>query len=98
MKNYGRRLSEQARTESEHHTANVVYYAAIASALVFHEQRITSFSNKELKLSFTLLGKAKWIPSDLSRLFRKAVLSDVNYKFPLTTIISTVFSQHPSLV
>lgn len=72
MKNYGRRLSEQARTESEHHTANVVYYAAIASALVFHNQRITRFSSKDLETSFTLLGKAKWISSDLNSLFRKA--------------------------
>lgn len=71
-KNYGRGLSEQARTEAEHHTANVIYYAAIASALVFHNQRITNFSNKDLELSFTLLSKAKWIPSDLTGLFRKA--------------------------
>jgi hypothetical protein len=71
-KNHGRRLSEQAKTESEHHTANVIYYAAIASALVFHNQRITRFSSKDLETSFTLLGKAKWIPSDLSSLFRKA--------------------------
>ncbi len=72
-KDYGRKLSEQARTESEHHTANVIYYAAIASALIFHDQRITSFSSKDLENSFTFLGKAEWIPSYLTDLFRKAV-------------------------
>ena len=71
-KDYGRRLSGNAESEAEHHTANTIYYAAIAHALVCHGLKITRYSYKDLQKSFFQLSKQDWIPENLCGLFRKA--------------------------
>lgn len=71
-KDYGRKLSASAKSETEHHTANTVYYAAIAHALVCHDLKITKYSYKDLQQSFRQLSKEDWIPKDLRDLFAKA--------------------------
>ena len=72
IKDFSKKLSKRANTTAEHDTANTMYYAAIASALVFHKKRITKFSYKDLEHSFSVFNKAMWIPSNLKELFRKA--------------------------
>ena len=52
--------------------AVVVYYAAIAYALVVHNMKITKFSLKDLCNAFSLLINTEWIPPFLSSLFGKA--------------------------
>ena len=72
IKDYSKKLSKNAKSETEHVIANTMYYAAIASALVFHKKRITKFSYKDLSHSFNMLSKETWIPSDIRSLFTKA--------------------------
>jgi len=71
-KGYGRRLSEDAESEAEHHTGNTIYYAAIAHALVCHDLKITKYSYKDLQESFFHLSRKDWIPENLCDLFRRA--------------------------
>lgn len=72
IKRYGRELSARAESEVEHEVATTIYYAAIASALVFHDMRITRFSYEKLEASFSRLAEEKWISQDLSVLFKIA--------------------------
>ena len=71
-KDHGRKLSASAKSEAEHHTANTIYYAAIAHALVCHDLKITKYSYEDLQQSFYQLSKEDWIPRDLRDLFAKA--------------------------
>ena len=74
-KDYGRKLSPKdktEKTEAEHHTANTIYYAAIAHALVHHNLKISKYSYKDLQQSLHQLSKEDWIPDYLRVLFAKA--------------------------
>ncbi len=72
VKDHGKKLSDNAEAKAEYHVANTIYYAAIASALVFHNKRITKFSYKDLRKYFRHLDKEKWIPEALRALFSRA--------------------------
>jgi hypothetical protein len=72
IKEYSKKLIVSARSDAEHDAATVIYYAAIASALVFHERRITKFSYDGLEKSFVSLKKHTWVPSALRQLFDEA--------------------------
>lgn len=74
VKAYGKRLSKSASSEVEHDIANIIYYAAIASALVFHEAKISQFSYKDLEKSFLALSEEDWVPSDFHDFFTKTSL------------------------
>ncbi len=49
-KRYGKDLSARAESSAEHEVATTIYYAAIASALAYHDLKITKFSYKKLLL------------------------------------------------
>ncbi len=49
-KRYGKDLSARAESSAEHEVATTIYYAAIASALAYHDLKITKFSYKKLVL------------------------------------------------
>lgn len=72
IKEHGKRLSQVTSSGVEHETANVIYYAAIAHALAYNDDKITQFSYEELDNSFTVFTNTDWISSDLIRLFEKA--------------------------
>ena len=72
VKDYSKKLSQCADSEAKHDTANVIYYAAIACALLFHDKKITKFSHEELRDSFSIFSKTQWVSPDLSELFDKA--------------------------
>lgn len=72
IKRYSKELSSRAESKAEHEAATALYYAAIAHALVFHDERITRFSYKKLETSFSRLVKEKWISKELSVLFKIA--------------------------
>ena len=72
IKKYSKELSANTESKINHDAATAIYYAAIAHALVFHDQKITKFSYKKLETSFSRLVKEKWITRDLSVLFKIA--------------------------
>ena len=72
IKRHGKRLSTHALTEIEKQVAVAVYYGAIASALVFHNQRISRLSYVKLEESFERLSKEAWMSRDLSTLYQIA--------------------------
>ena len=59
-------------SQDEHDVVNVIYYAAIAYALVIHDSKITKYSYNDLHKSFTIYTKVGWIQPVLSRLFVRA--------------------------
>ncbi|MFC1635923.1 hypothetical protein ACFL5Z_13875 [Planctomycetota bacterium] len=72
IKEHGKRLSEGAKSKTEYQVANTIYYAAIASALVFHRRSLTTFSFNDLEQYFLRLKEERWIPTSLRSLFKKA--------------------------
>ena len=72
IKRYGKELSAGAESKAEDEVATTIYYAAIASALAYHDVRITKFSYKKLETFFSRLAKEKWVSKDLSGLFKIA--------------------------
>jgi len=72
IKGSSKKVVEAAESEVEHDAAVVIYYAAIASALVFHGRRITTFSYADLADSFSTLLEDNWLTPNLVRLLKKA--------------------------
>ena len=72
IKDYSSTLSKRAKSKTEHQVANTIYYAAIASALLFHGRRITRYKYENLGKSFSKLAGEKWITKNLADLFVKA--------------------------
>ncbi len=72
IKDYSKKLVTSAKSEAEHDAATAIYFAAIASALLFHDRKITTFSYKSLDESFSKLINEKWIAKDIAELFSRA--------------------------
>jgi len=72
IKEHGKRMSSCALPGADHEVANVIYYAAIASALIFHGEKMTQHPLEGLKESFSIFVDTEWISSDLKELFEKA--------------------------
>ncbi len=72
IKRHGKRLSTHALSEAEKQVAVAIYYGAIASALVFHNQRISRLSYTTLEESFERLSGEAWMSKDLSTLYKIA--------------------------
>jgi hypothetical protein len=72
VKDCSKNLSKSAKSKAEHDTAIAIYYAAIASALIFHGQKTTSFSFEDLNKSFCALIDKPWVPSEIISLYKKA--------------------------
>lgn len=72
IKDYSKKIALSAKSEAEHDAAIAIYFAAIANALFFHEQKITTFSYKSLDESFSKLINETWITKDIAELFSKA--------------------------
>lgn len=72
IKGYAKNRSKKAASEAEADAAGVVYYAAIACALVYHDSRISRLSEQKLQQTFANLAETTRVPSDLAELFKKA--------------------------
>lgn len=72
IKDYGKNSAARSTSSQEHDTAVAIYFAAIANALVFHDQKISTHSYATLKLSFTELADKPWMSPELVSLFGKA--------------------------
>lgn len=58
--------------ETQSTMAGIVYYAAIAAALVHHQEKITAFSYDELEDLLTTFETMTWLPAELTELFKQA--------------------------
>jgi hypothetical protein len=72
MKDYFKELSSESSDEMEHQIYIAIYYAAIASALMYHDEKISSYSYEELAANFGRLSKEDWLPEYILKLYRKA--------------------------
>lgn len=72
IKEYGKKLAARRDSAADHAAGIVIYYAAIASALLFHGKKITQHSIASLAHSFDLLVAKPWIPPDLLARFAEA--------------------------
>jgi len=72
IKDFHKEQAESAPSELEQEIASIVYYTAIASALVYHDVKITKLSYKNLSQSFNELRVSNWLFSDLKNLFSRA--------------------------
>ena len=72
IKDLQKKRAESACSELQQDVATVVYYAAIASALVYHDVKISKFSYKVLDSTFTELSQNNWLIPDLKILFSSA--------------------------
>jgi hypothetical protein len=71
-KNYAKELVTSGKTRPERDIFLTIYFAAIASALVFHNKKITQHSYKDLKRFFSSFTKKNWILEEIRNLFKKA--------------------------
>ncbi len=72
IKDYSKHIGVTEKPKDEHDVALVIYYWAIANALLYHQERITDFSSDELKNSFDSLCNQPWIPKNIVRLLAQA--------------------------
>jgi hypothetical protein len=72
IRDFGKELRRRTGPETQKAAATAIYYAAVASAVVFHQRKITRHSYAKLQKAYEDLEQKKWIPSDLKRLFKKA--------------------------
>jgi hypothetical protein len=72
IKDCSKKLSHELDSEAETALATTVYFAALASALVHHDKKITQNSYEKLGESFTLLTAKKWMAQELIGLFGRA--------------------------
>lgn len=73
IKDNNKELAQHMISDPEYEVITVLYYAAIASALVYHDQKITSFSYGHLNDKYISLLNNKWLTTDLRNLFQKAL-------------------------
>lgn len=74
IKDHSKERGASAQSEAEREVALAVYYAAIASALTYHNTKISEHSTKNLKDAFRKLERNTWTPASLVTLFRTAGL------------------------
>ena len=72
IKDYGRKLSEKPKPETERQITKTISFAAIAHAFVYHNIKISSDSYEKLRKDYNRLSKETWIPKNLFDLFIEA--------------------------
>jgi len=72
IKDYSKQLSCTSIREAETAVATTIYYAALASSLIYHDKKITQYSYETLDASFTALIEKKWMTPELVGLFSNA--------------------------
>ena len=72
IKEYGKLLSTATESDVERDVGLTIYYGAIASAILFCSQTITSHSAGALANSFAALVDKQWMNPKLARHFAKA--------------------------
>ena len=73
IKEDSKKLAQHKNSDVEYEIITVIYYAAIASALFYHDEKITSFSYDHLKDKYVSLLNDTWLTADLRNLFQEAL-------------------------
>jgi hypothetical protein len=72
IKDCSKRLSFSLDSKVEAALATTTYYAALASALVYHDKKITQYSYDALEQSFATFAAREWMGPELAGLFARA--------------------------
>lgn len=72
IKEQAKILAQEAGAGPRCEVATVLYFTAIASALVFHSTAITKSSSAKLRRSFSDLRAMTWLPEDIVKLLDRA--------------------------
>ncbi len=72
IKDCSKKLSASLDSKTEATLATTIYYAALASALVYHDRKITQYSYGALDQSFATFAAKKWMIPELAGLFVRA--------------------------
>lgn len=72
IKLYAKESGTSAESEAQTDAYMVVYYAAIASALLFHDKKITRHAHEDLKEFFMSYSQEVWVLEEIKGLFREA--------------------------
>ena len=72
IKDHSKKLSHSSVCQAEAAVATTIYYAALASSLLYHDRKITQYSREDLDQSFAVLMEKKWMTPELAGLFRRA--------------------------
>jgi len=72
IKQYAKDSGTSTSSEIESDVFLVVYYAAIAGALVFHNEKITQHSYQDLEQFFLSFRKKDWVIEEIKDLLSKA--------------------------
>ncbi len=72
LKDYFKELVSRRPPNAKQAASIVLYYAAIASALVFHRHKISHHSYEKLNEAFAQLNEKPWIATELKALLKRA--------------------------
>ncbi len=72
IKDCSKKLSVSLDSKTETTLATTIYYATLASALVYHDRKITQYSYDALDQSFATFAAKKWMIPELAGLFARA--------------------------
>ena len=71
-KDYGAGLGTSSKSKAEKDIFLAIYFAAIASAFLFHNKKITQHSYEDLKRFFSYYAEKSWVLDELRIHFKKA--------------------------
>ena len=72
IKYYSKNIYQSTVSKGENSIAVAIYYAAIASGLVYHDMKISEHTYQTLKEAFSNLMNQPWMISDVKQLFSEA--------------------------
>lgn len=72
IKDHSKRLSAMVASGSQALIAATIYYGAVASAMVYHDQRISRYTYENLGARFLALTQRSWVDRELRELFALA--------------------------
>jgi hypothetical protein len=72
IKEHGKAMSQATDSQVQRDVGLTIYFAAIASAVLFHGERITTYSYAALADAFGRLVDKRWMAPTLARHFAKA--------------------------
>ena len=72
IKEYAKALGKNTKSGIERDVFLAVYFAAIAAARVFHDERVTEHADERLVGFLRSFAEAAWMPADLASLLAQA--------------------------
>ena len=72
FKEYAKQSGASAKSEIESDIFLVIYYGTIANALLFHNQKVTQHSYKDLEQFFCSFTQKDWVLEEIKDLFGRA--------------------------